>query len=209
MASSNSSSTNALRRKPRMSVRHLNFVDLVTPSPLNSPITKTPSPMITLLSPSLPNAPSKLHLPYKNHLVLHLHHPRETSSPFSPYYSSQPINPYIQDLLDVTPRTPPPLPLSQEPTPIDTQLILSPTSPLDYHPASPTHPPFPYEFFNPLAYAQLHGEHCLCCINTRNQIQGLRGEVSFLTTYIERLLNNYSRSTSSSPSTNYPRNPTI
>nr|GEV72804.1 stress up-regulated Nod 19 protein [Tanacetum cinerariifolium] len=129
MASSNSSSVNALRRKPIMSVRHLIFVDLVTPSPPNSPIAKTPSVMTTPLSPSPLNAPSSME--ESSHSKPSP--PRETSSPFSPYSSSQPINPYIQDL---------------------------------------------------------------------PKIQGLQGEVSFLTTYLERLLNNYSRSTSSTPSTN-------
>nr|GEZ13023.1 hypothetical protein [Tanacetum cinerariifolium] len=104
---------------------HTSTTKLPIASPPNSPIAKTPSPMSTSQSPSPPNAPTKTLSSMEELSYSTPSPPRETSSPFSPYSPSQPINAYIQDLLDVPPRTPHALPHQQEPTPMETQVILS------------------------------------------------------------------------------------
>ncbi|GJR54740.1 hypothetical protein Tco_1405261 [Tanacetum coccineum] len=72
---------------------------------------------------------------------------------------------------------------------METKDIMFPTNSLSYNPASPQQIPIPDEYFNSQGHAHLNNEQCLCCINTRDHIQSIRGQISSLTTHTERLLN--------------------
>lgn len=106
--------------------------------------------------------------------------------------------------MDIPPRVSPthhsqPIPMDTTFTPLleDLAQPLSPTSPLEFNPSQPQSPPFPKEFLNPLDYVHMHGATCLCCINTRNEIQALHEELNFMFSYIKQHI-----TTSSAPSSN-------
>ncbi|GKB84420.1 hypothetical protein Tco_0956692 [Tanacetum coccineum] len=104
-----------------------------TPSPI---LTATPSPTITSSSPTPPNAPSKTPSTnqtsssqdntcssFKSKLQISLSSSHEPTSP-------QPLNPLLENILDVPPRPLNPQPLQSLPS-LDITLSLSPITPLE------------------------------------------------------------------------------
>ncbi|GJV41891.1 hypothetical protein Tco_1420331 [Tanacetum coccineum] len=144
--------------------------------------TKTPSSKHQLPSSSAPNAPSKTQST------------KDTSSssinyiPKSPTSSTSPsTNSYLNSPTSPPPRVPPP-PLIQESGSIDITLTLSPITLLDIKFNTPS--PSPPLFGHPILWNLLeaHGDSCLCCIHNRTLIFGLRDELQYMFSYIERML---------------------
>ncbi|GKD35978.1 hypothetical protein Tco_1251487 [Tanacetum coccineum] len=161
--------------------------------------TTTPSPITTSSSPSPPNAPSKTPLT------------KDTSSTFGTTFfsfeskpqslaptsndtpSTQPSNPFLENLMDAPPR-PSHLIILQSHLSLDITLSLSPITPLDHildtpSPPSPQLPPQPplmghLIYFN---YHDYHGLTCLCCFHNHNLIFSLRGEMNLMFAHIEYL----------------------
>ncbi|GJS04603.1 hypothetical protein Tco_0321111 [Tanacetum coccineum] len=167
-----------------------------TPSPIQ--ITTTPSPTTSSSSLPPPNAPSKT--PSTN---LTSSSQDNTSSSFqsklqiSPLSSNkptspQPLNPLLENILDV-----PPSPLNPQPLQILTSLYitlsLSPITPLENlsSPPSPSPPPpqppimgYPL-YYN---YHDYHGSTCICCFQNRNLYLNLRDEMNIMFAHLEYLL---------------------
>ncbi|GKD29255.1 hypothetical protein Tco_1240033 [Tanacetum coccineum] len=194
MASTQASSSNPTKKiKLTIITPRKLFVDLTQ----EDDETHTPSPISKSSSPSPPKAPlktpstketsstfgttsssfeSKLH---SSHVSL-----RNTPSP-------QPINPFLDDPLDASPRPSNPFPLQSHPS-LDITLSLSPITPLDHMFETPSPPPPPQPplmghliYFNVLDY---HGVHCLCCFHNRNLILSLGDEMHFMLSHIKYLL---------------------
>ncbi|GJW05671.1 hypothetical protein Tco_1568094 [Tanacetum coccineum] len=161
--------------------------------------TNTPSPITTSSSPSPPNAPSKTPLT------------KDTSSTFGTTFfsfeskpqslaptsndtpSTQPSNPFLENLMDAPPR-PSHLIILQSHISLDITLSLSPITPLDHildtpSPPSPQLPPQPPLIGHPIYfnYHDYHGSTCLCCFYNHNLIFSLRDETNVMFAYIEYL----------------------
>ncbi|GJT10473.1 hypothetical protein Tco_0857515 [Tanacetum coccineum] len=135
-------------------------------------VTTTPSPTTTSSSPTPPNPPSKT--PSTNQTSSSQENtsssfqsklqisPPSSNEPTSP----QPLNPLLDNILDVPPRPSNPQPLQSHPS-LDITLSLSPITPLDHihdipSPPSPTQPQPPITG-NPLYY-NYHDYHGSTCI---------------------------------------------
>ncbi|GJX09548.1 hypothetical protein Tco_1060854 [Tanacetum coccineum] len=144
--------------------------------------TKTPSPKHQLSSPSAPNVPSKI--------------------PSTKYTSSSSID-YIPKSLTLSTSSSPNGYLNSpthENASMDITLTLSPITPLDVQFNSPS--PFPPIFGHPIPWNLLeaHGDSCLCCIPNRTLIFGLRDELQYMFSYIERMLSQSPFSNTPTPS---------
>ncbi|GJS55867.1 hypothetical protein Tco_0629229 [Tanacetum coccineum] len=108
--------------------------------------------------------------------------------------SSQPSNPFFDNIMDVPPRPSNPILLQSHPS-LDITISLSPITPLDHildtpSPPSPQPPPQPplmrhSIYFNTFVY---HGFNCLCCFHNRNLIFSLRAEMNLMFAHLQYLL---------------------
>ncbi|GKE15730.1 hypothetical protein Tco_1423307, partial [Tanacetum coccineum] len=178
------------------------FVDLTNEDDTIS----TPSPITTSSSLSPPNAPSKTPLTKDTSSIFgntsSSFESKPQSSPLSSNepLSPQPLNPFLDDILDVPPRTSNPIPLQMYPS-LDITLSLSPLTPLDHllelpspplppSPQPPPPPPQPPIMGHPIYFNLLHfhGANYICCFHNRNLILSLRDEIHFMFSYIKCLL---------------------
>ncbi|GJZ11593.1 hypothetical protein Tco_0546352 [Tanacetum coccineum] len=159
--------------------------------------TTTPFPITKSSSPSPPNAPSKIPST------------KDTSSTFGTTSSSfeskpqslppssndtpfpQPLNPFLDDTIDVPPR-PSHLILLQSHPSLDITIFLSPITHLDYildtpSPPSPQPPPQPPLMGYPIYFNfhDYHGSNCLCCFHNRNIFFSLRDEMNLMFAHLE------------------------
>ncbi|GJS65807.1 hypothetical protein Tco_0680371 [Tanacetum coccineum] len=141
-------------------------------------VTTTPSPTTTSSSPTPPNAPSKTpstnqtsssqdntSSSFQSKLQIS---PSSSHEPTSP----RPLNPLLENILDVPPRPLNPQPLQSLPI-LDITLSLSPITSLENlsSPPSPSlPPPQPPIMGHPLYYNyhDYHGSTCICCFHNRN-----------------------------------------
>ncbi|GJX80354.1 hypothetical protein Tco_0328503 [Tanacetum coccineum] len=162
-------------------------------------VTTTPSPTTTSSSPTPPNAPSKTpstnqtsssqdntSSSFQSKLQIS---PPSSNEPTSP----QPLNPLLENILDVPPRPLNPQPLQSHPS-LDITLSLSPITPLDHihdTPSPPSSPqPQPPIMGHPLFYNyhDYHGSTCICCFHNRNLHLNLRDEMNIMFAHLEYLL---------------------
>ncbi|GJY12861.1 hypothetical protein Tco_0382170 [Tanacetum coccineum] len=161
-------------------------------------VTTTPSPTTTSSSPTPPNAPSKTpstnqtsssqdntSSSFQSKLQIS---PPSSNEPTSP----QPLNPLLENILDVPPRPLNPQPLQSLPS-LDITLSLSPITPLENlsSPPSPSPPPpQPPIMGHPLYYNyhDYHGSTCICCFHNRNLHLNLRDEMNIMFAHLEYLL---------------------
>nr|GEU78486.1 hypothetical protein [Tanacetum cinerariifolium] len=149
-------------------------------TPLNSP-SKTPSTNQT--SSSQENTSSS----FQSELQIS---PPSSNEPTS----SQPLNPFLDNISDVPPRPSNPQPLQSHPF-LDITLFLSPITPLDHildspSPPSPQPQPQPPFMGHPIYFNchDYHGSTCLCCFHNRNLIFSLRDEMNLMFAHLEYLL---------------------
>ncbi|GJS62300.1 hypothetical protein Tco_0657084 [Tanacetum coccineum] len=161
-------------------------------------VTTTPSPTTTSSSPTPSNAPLKT--PSINQTSLSQDNtsssfqsklqilPPSSNEPTSP----QPLNPLLENILDVPFRPLNPQPLQSLPS-LDITLSLSPITPLENlsSPPSPSPPPpQPPIMGHPLYYNyhDYHGSTCICCFHNRNLHLNLRDEMNIMFAHLEYLL---------------------
>ncbi|GJW38441.1 hypothetical protein Tco_0064286 [Tanacetum coccineum] len=147
-------------------------------NPLNAP-SKTPSTNQT--SSSQDNTSSFL----QSKLQIS---PSSSHEPTSP----QPLNPLLENILDVPPRPLNPQPLQSLPS-LDITLSLSPITPLKNLSSPPLPslpPPQPPIMGHPIDYNyhDYHGSTCICCFHNRNLYLNLRDEMNIMFTHLEYLL---------------------
>ncbi|GKB38839.1 hypothetical protein Tco_0883781 [Tanacetum coccineum] len=162
-------------------------------------VTTTPSPTTTSSSPTPPNAPSKTpstnqtsssqdntFSSFQSKLQIS---PPSSNEPTSP----QTLNPFLENILDVPPRTLNPQPLQSHPS-LDITLSLSPITPLDHIHDTPSPPSSPQPqppimghpfFYN---YHDYHGSTCICCFYNRNLHLNLPDEINIMFAHLEYLL---------------------
>ncbi|GKC27005.1 hypothetical protein Tco_1034299 [Tanacetum coccineum] len=116
--------------------------------------------------------------------------PSATTTSSSP---TPPLNPLLENILDVPPRPLNPQPLQSHPS-LDITLSLSPITPLDHihDTLSPPSLPQPQPpimghplFYN---YHDYHGSTCICCFHNRNLHWNLQDEMNFMFAHLEYLL---------------------
>ncbi|GJT58348.1 hypothetical protein Tco_0993402 [Tanacetum coccineum] len=154
----------------------------------------TPSPTTTSSSPTPPNAPSKTlstnntsssqdNTPsFQSKLQIS---PPSSNEPTSP----QPLNPLLDNVLDVPPRPLNPQPIHSHPS-LDITLSLSPFKNLET-PSPPSPPqPQPPMMGHPLYYNyhDYHGSTCICCSHNRTLFLTLRDEMNIMFAHLEYLL---------------------
>ncbi|GJU23228.1 hypothetical protein Tco_1156570 [Tanacetum coccineum] len=149
-----------------------------SPTPLNEP-SKTPSTNQT--SSSQDNTSSF----FQSKLQIL---PPSSNEPTS----RQPLNPLLENILDVPTRPSNPQPLKSLPF-LDITLSLSPITPLENlsSPPSPSPPPpQPPIMGHPLYYNyhDYHGSTCICCFHNRNLHLNLRDEMNIMFAHLEYLL---------------------
>ncbi|GJZ01152.1 hypothetical protein Tco_0519113 [Tanacetum coccineum] len=159
----------------------------------------TSSPTTTSSSPTPPNAPSKTLSTNQTSLSQ-----ENTSSSFQSKLqilppssneptSPQPLNLFLDNISDVSPRPSNPQPLQSHPF-LDITLSLSPITPLDHILDTPS-PPSPQSQSQPplmghpiyFNYHKYHGLTCLCCFHIRNLIFSLRDEMNLMFANLEYL----------------------
>ncbi|GKA90451.1 hypothetical protein Tco_0812321 [Tanacetum coccineum] len=161
-------------------------------------VTTTPSPTITSLSPTPPNAPSKTTSTNQTsssqeNTSSSFHSKLQISplshEPTSPHH----LNPLLDNISNIPPRPLNPQPLQSHPS-LDITLSLSPITPLDHihDTPSPPSPPQPQPpimghplFYN---YHDYHGSTCICCSHNRNLFFTLRDEMNIMFAHLEYLL---------------------
>ncbi|GJV74150.1 hypothetical protein Tco_1494145 [Tanacetum coccineum] len=163
-------------------------------------VTTTPSPTITSSSLTPPNTPSKT--PSTNqtsssheNTSSSFQSKLQISSPSSNEPASpQPLNPLLNNISDVPPRSSNPQPLQSYPS-LDITLSLSPITPLDHildtpSPPSPQPPPQPPLMGHPIYfnYHNYHGSTCLCCFYNRNLFFSFWDGINLIFAYIKYLL---------------------
>nr|GEV06685.1 retrovirus-related Pol polyprotein from transposon TNT 1-94 [Tanacetum cinerariifolium] len=160
-------------------------------------VTTTPSPTTVSSSPTPPDAPSKTpstnqNLSSQENTSSFFRSKLQISPPSSnePTYS-QPLNHFLDNILDVPPRPLNPQPLQSHPS-LDITLSLSLITPLDgildtSSPLSPQPPPQPPLMGHPI-YFNYHGSTCLCCFHKHNLIFSLRDKMNLMFAHIEYLL---------------------
>ncbi|GKC75061.1 hypothetical protein Tco_1125835 [Tanacetum coccineum] len=114
--------------------------------------------------------------------------PSSSHEPTSP----QPLNPLLENILDVPPRPLNPQPLQSLPS-LDITLSLSPITPLENlsSPPSPSlPPPQPPIMGHPLYYNyhDYHGSACICCSHNCNLYLNLQDEMNIMFAHLEYLL---------------------
>ncbi|GKB08477.1 hypothetical protein Tco_0836789 [Tanacetum coccineum] len=162
-------------------------------------VTTTPSPTTTSLSPTPPNTPLKT--PFTNQTSLSQENtsfsfqsklqlsPQSSNEPTSP----QPLNPLLDNILDVPARPLNPKPLHSHSS-LDITLSLSPITPLGHihDTLSPPSPPQPQPpiMGHPLYYNyhEYHGSTCICCSYNRNVFLTLRDEMNIMFSHLEYIL---------------------
>ncbi|GKA02765.1 hypothetical protein Tco_0675546 [Tanacetum coccineum] len=190
-------STNASSSNPSKKIK----LTIIPPKQLfinissDEDVITTPSPTTTSSSPTPPNAPSKTpsnndtstsqeDTPSSFQLKLQISPPL-SNEPTSP----QPLNPLLDNILDVPPRPSNPQPLQRLPS-LDITLSLSPFENLE--PLSPSSPPQPQPLImgHPLFYNyhDYHGSTCICCSHNRNLFLALRDEMNIMFAHLEYLL---------------------
>ncbi|GKE48703.1 hypothetical protein Tco_1479961 [Tanacetum coccineum] len=197
MASTQASSSNPSKKiKLTIILPRQLFVNISS----DEDVTTAPSPITTSSSPSPPNAPSKTPSTKDTSSIFGTTSSSFESKPQSlPPTSNgtpspQPSNPFLENNMDAPPRPSHPLPLQSHPS-LDITLSLSPITPLDHIPHTPSpHSPQPQPqpplmghpiYFN---YHDYHGSTCLCCFHNRNLIFSLRDETNLMFAHIEYLL---------------------
>ncbi|GJX96950.1 hypothetical protein Tco_0352748 [Tanacetum coccineum] len=158
-------------------------------------VTTTPSPTTTSSSPTPPNAPSKTpstnqtsssqdntSSSFQSKLQIS---PSSSHEPTSP----QPLNPLLENILDVPPRPLNPQPLQSLPS-LDITLSLSPITPLENlsSPPSPSLPPPQPPIMGHPLYYNYHESTCICCFHNRNLYLNLRDEMNIMFAHLEYLL---------------------
>nr|GEX72882.1 hypothetical protein [Tanacetum cinerariifolium] len=162
-------------------------------------VTTTPSPTTTSSSLTPSNAPSKTtstnqtsssqkntSTSFQSKLQIS---PPSSNEPTSPH----PLNPFLDNILDVPPR-----PLNHQPLQIrpslDITLSLSPITPLDhiYDTPSPPSPPQPQPpimvyplYYN---YNEYHGSNYICFFHNRTLFLTLRDEMNIMFAHLEYFL---------------------
>ncbi|GJS29163.1 hypothetical protein Tco_0489783 [Tanacetum coccineum] len=143
MNSTQASSSNPFKKIKLTIIPHRQlFVNISS----DEDVTTTPSPTITCSSPTPPNEPLKTPSTnqtsssqentssFQSKLQILPPSSNETTSP-------QPLNPLLDNILDVPPRPSNPQPLQSHPS-LDITLSLSPITPIDHIPDTPS-PPSP------------------------------------------------------------------
>ncbi|GKA65478.1 hypothetical protein Tco_0765185 [Tanacetum coccineum] len=158
-------------------------------------VTTTPSPTTTSSSLTPPNVPSKTpstnqtsssqdntSSSFQSKLQIS---PSSSHEPTSP----QPLNPLLENILDVPPRPLNPQPLQSLPS-LDITLSLSPITPLENlsSPPSPSLPPPQPPIMGHPLYYNYHGSTCICCFHNRNLYLNLRDEMNIMFAHLEYLL---------------------
>ncbi|GJS77057.1 hypothetical protein Tco_0726938 [Tanacetum coccineum] len=194
-------STNASSSNPSKKIK----LTIISPRQLfvnissDEDITITPSPTTTSSSPTPPNAPSKTtstnqtsstqentSSSFQSKLQIS---PPSSNEPTSP----QPLNPLLNNILDVPPRPSNPQPLQSHHS-LDITLSLSSITPLDHIHDVPSRPsptqPQPPIMGHPLYYNyhDYHGSTCICCSHNRNLFLTLRDEMNIMFAHLEYLL---------------------
>ncbi|GJU56778.1 retrovirus-related pol polyprotein from transposon TNT 1-94 [Tanacetum coccineum] len=157
--------------------------------------TTTPSPTTTSSTLTPPNAPSKnpstnqtsssqdnTSSSFQSKLQIS---PPSSIEPTSP----QPLNPLLENILDVPPGPLNPQPLQSLPY-LDITLSLSLITPLENlsSPPSPSPPPpQPLIMGHPLYY-NYHGSTCICCFHNRNLHLNLQDEMNIMFAHLDYLL---------------------
>nr|GEX96172.1 copia protein [Tanacetum cinerariifolium] len=196
MNSSNASFTNP-SKKIKLTIipsRQL-FVNISS----DEDVTTTPSPTTTSFSPTPPNVPSKT---TSTNQTSSSH--ENTSTSFQsklqilPPYSYEPtsphpLNPLLNDILDVPPRPLNAQPLQSHPS-LDITLSLSPITYLDHIHDTPSPPSLP-QLQSPIIghplyyhYNDYHGLNCICCFHYRTLFLSLRDEMNIMFAHLEYLL---------------------
>ncbi|GJT06550.1 hypothetical protein Tco_0841012 [Tanacetum coccineum] len=150
----------------------------LSPTPLNAP-SKTPSTNQTSLSQDNTSSSFQAKLQIS---------PPISNEPTSP----QPLNPLLENILDVPPRPLNPQPLQSLPS-LDITLSLSPITPrenLSSPPSPLPPPPQPPIMGHPLYYNyhDYYGSTCICCVHNRNLYLNLRDEMNIMFAHLEYLL---------------------
>ncbi|GKF95581.1 hypothetical protein Tco_0288316, partial [Tanacetum coccineum] len=111
--------------------------------------------------------------------------PPSSNEPTSP----QPLNPLLENILDVPPRPLNPQPLQSLPS-LDITLSLSIITPLENlsSPPSPSPPPPQPPITRHPLYYNYHGSTCICCVHNRNLYLNLRDEINIMFAHLEYLL---------------------
>nr|GEV40473.1 hypothetical protein [Tanacetum cinerariifolium] len=117
----------------------------------------------------------------------------EWSGSLNKIASPHPLNPLLDNILDVPPRPLNPQALQSHPS-LDITLFLSPITPLDHihDTLSPPSPPQPQPpiMGHPLYYNyhDYHGSNCICCFYNRTLFLTLRDEMNIMFAHLEYLL---------------------
>ncbi|GJU19509.1 hypothetical protein Tco_1152851 [Tanacetum coccineum] len=189
MASTQASSSNPSKKiKLTIILPRQLFVNISS----DEDVTTTSSPITTSSSPSPPNVPSKTPSTKDTSSTFGTNSSSFKSKPQSSpptsneTPSSQPSNPFLENVMDAPLRPSHLLPLQSHPF-LDITLSLSPITPLDHildtpSPPSPQSQPQPplmgyLIYFN---YHDYHGSTCLCCFYNRNIIFSLRDEMNLM-----------------------------
>nr|GEW40374.1 hypothetical protein [Tanacetum cinerariifolium] len=197
MASTQASSSNP-SKKPKLTIippRQL-CVDLTS----EEDDTTTSSPITKSSSPSPRNAPSKTPSTKDTSSTFGTtsfsfdSKPQSSHLSFNDTHSSQPSNPFLNDIIDAPPR-PSNLLSLQSHSSLDITLSLSTITLLDHilytlSPPSPQLPPQP-PLMGPSIYFNMfdcHGVNCLCYFHNRNLIFSLRDEMNLMFAHLEYLL---------------------
>ncbi|GJZ28038.1 hypothetical protein Tco_0572685 [Tanacetum coccineum] len=163
--------------------------------------TKTPSPNYQVLSPSVPNAPSKTLSTVATSSSSIDYKPKSLTSSTSPS-----TNGYLNLPMSPPPRVPPPPP-TQESGSMDVTLTFSIITPLDiqFNTLSPLKP-LPPIFGHPISWNLLEARWatCLCCIHNRRLIIGLSEELQYMFSYIQHMISQPTPPNSPSPPSIFP-----
>ncbi|GJU38464.1 hypothetical protein Tco_1191421 [Tanacetum coccineum] len=181
MNSTQASSSNPFKKIKLTIIPHRQlFVNISS----DEDVTTTPSPTTTCSSPTPPNEPLKT--PSTNQTSSS----QENTSSFqsNETTSPQPLNPLLDNILDVPPRPSNPQPLQSHPS-LDITLSLSPITPLDHILDTPSPPsPQPPPLMGHPIYFNYHGSTCLCCFHNCNLIFSLRDKINLMFAHIDYLL---------------------
>nr|GEY01710.1 hypothetical protein [Tanacetum cinerariifolium] len=172
-------------------------------------VTTTPSHITTSSFPSSPNAPSKtlftkdISSTFGTTSSTFKSKPQSLPPTSNDIPSPQPSNPFLENVMDASPRPSHPLPLQSHPS-FEITLSLSLIAPLDHildtlSPPSLQPQPQPPLMGHPIYfnYHDYHGSTCFCCFHNHNLIFSLRDEMNLMFAHIEYLLTSTMTSLSS------------
>ncbi|GJU16096.1 hypothetical protein Tco_1144062 [Tanacetum coccineum] len=162
--------------------------NLTTSSPTTTSLSLTP-PNAPLKSPSTNQTSSSQENTFSSFQSKLQISPPSSNEPTFP----QPLNPLLDNILDVPPRPSNLQPLQSHPS-LDITLSLSPITPLDHILDTPS-PPSPPQLQPPIMghplyynYHDYHESTCICCFHNRTLFLTLRDEMNIMFAHLEYLL---------------------